>query len=143
MKGRCFDMSAVAQLLKKPFKTPWSPPAFGGRQGDKQKLSCDWLDKLHKTQTVHLVRTSLPQGGATAPPPTASGLCLQALRLWTAARHGCVSVTPCSATAGNRTQLHFCHQLHLTSFAAEGRTSCTGRAFYCTASTLWSKVVAK
>lgn len=27
MKGRCFDMSAVAQLLKKPFKTPWSPPA--------------------------------------------------------------------------------------------------------------------
>lgn len=27
MKGRCFDMSAVAQSLKKPFKTPWSPPA--------------------------------------------------------------------------------------------------------------------
>lgn len=35
MKGRCFDMSAVAQLLKKPFKTPWSPPARG-RKGDKQ-----------------------------------------------------------------------------------------------------------
>lgn len=35
MKGRCFDMSAVAQLLKKPFKTPWSPPAWG-RKGDKQ-----------------------------------------------------------------------------------------------------------
>lgn len=26
MKGRCFDMSAVAQSLKKPFRTPWSPP---------------------------------------------------------------------------------------------------------------------
>lgn len=37
MKGRCFDMSAVAQLLKKPFKTPWSPPARG-RKGDKQTL---------------------------------------------------------------------------------------------------------
>lgn len=32
MKGRCFDMSAVAQLLKKPFKTPWSPPTTERRR---------------------------------------------------------------------------------------------------------------
>lgn len=33
MKGRCFDMSAVAQLLKKPFKIPWSPPETEGSGG--------------------------------------------------------------------------------------------------------------
>lgn len=50
MKGRCFDMSAVAQLLKKPFKTPWSPPAFRGKTRRQARTQ--------QNQTVHLMSTS-------------------------------------------------------------------------------------
>lgn len=157
MKGRCFDMSAVAQLLKKPFKTPWSPPARG-RKGDKQTLFFFFLKhkKTNRSKPIKqfaftLMSVSLPQGGATGrPPPPPTDLLCRCCHCG-----GCSSrLRPCNKCVGHTLQCNSWESrpaAFLSSTpnpsdelsSSEGRTLRTAIFFFCTASAPWSQPVAK
>lgn len=158
MKGRCFDMSAVAQLLKKPFKTPWSPPAPGRKRGQadtkvrkkKNQLSFVFSPQTQKTNRSKLIKqftftlrsASLPQGGATGPPPPPpTDLLCRCCHCG-----GCSSrLRPCDECVGHTLQCNSWGSrpaAFLSSTpnpsdelsSSEGRTLRTAMCFFCTAS---------